>query len=139
AKATKEFNATAVASDDIYKISCDVFAPCALGGIINDITINQFQTSIIAGSANNQLAHDYHGKLLHEKDILYATDYVINAGGLIYAANEYFAMSKEHIGKQLNQISKTLLDIFERSKKENTPISAITDSLAKEKLAENIT
>ncbi len=134
-QAIKEFGATAVPTETIHKIPCDVFVPCALGAIINDITINQLQTTIIAGAANNQLAHAYHGQQLHAKGILYATDYVINAGGLIFAASKYLHTPEERVIKQIDGIGTSLLEIFTRSTKENRPTSEIADTMAQEKLA----
>ncbi|KTD23544.1 leucine dehydrogenase [Legionella lansingensis] len=134
-RAVKEFGATAVPTDMIHKIPCDVFAPCALGAIINDISINQLQTPIVAGAANNQLAHTYHGAALHEKGILYAPDYVLNAGGLIFAASKYFNTPEDEVTKQINGIGSSMLEIFARSQKENRPTSEIADTLAQEKLA----
>ncbi|MDP1604155.1 MAG: amino acid dehydrogenase [Legionella sp.] len=133
--AVKEFGATAVSTDVIHKVACDVFAPCALGAIINDITIPQLQTSIIAGAANNQLAHRYHGEILHEKGILYAADYIINAGGLIFAASKYLNTQENDINQQIEGIGTTLSEIFIRSQRENLPASEIADTLAQEKLA----
>lgn len=133
--AVNEFNASPVASENIHKTPCDVFAPCALGAIINDVSIQQLHTNIIAGAANNQLAHKYHGQLLHDNGILYAPDYVINAGGLIFAASHYLQTSKERVHEQIDGIGATLLQIFERSLKENRPASAIADTWAEEKLA----
>ena len=133
-RAVKEFGAEAVSTESIHKVSCDVFAPCALGAIINDRTIGQLQTPIIAGAANNQLAHTYHGQLLHEKGILYAADYVINAGGLIYAANKYLHTPEQLVNHQIDGIHTSLLAIFSRSMRENRPASEIADTLAQEKL-----
>jgi leucine dehydrogenase len=134
-RAITEFGATAVKPDEIHKVPCDVFVPCALGAIINDTTLDEFQTTIIAGAANNQLAHTYHGRRLHEKGILYATDYVINAGGLIFAASKYFQTQEELVNQQIDGIYTTLLEIFTRSQKEDRPVSEIADTLAQEKLA----
>lgn len=134
-RAVKEFGATAVSTDAIHKVPCDVFAPCALGAVINDISLPQLQTTIIAGAANNQLAHSIHGKKLHEKGILYAADYVINAGGLIFAASKYLHTPEETVNEQINGISTSLTEIFTRSAKENLPASEIADTIAQEKLA----
>lgn len=133
-KAVKTLNASAVASEDIHKIPCDVFAPCALGAVINDTSIHELQTSIIAGAANNQLAHTYHGQMLHDKGILYAIDYVINAGGLIFASSKYFDTPQALVNEQIDGIGITLLNIFERSLQANQPVSTIADAMAKEKL-----
>ncbi|MFA6409713.1 MAG: Glu/Leu/Phe/Val dehydrogenase, partial [Gammaproteobacteria bacterium] len=84
AKAVKEFSATAVSDADLYKLDVDIYSPCALGATINDKTIHQLKCSVIAGAANNQLAEEKkHGAALQKAGILYAPDYVINAGGLI--------------------------------------------------------
>jgi len=133
--AINEFGAKAVSTEVIHKVPCDVFAPCALGAIINDISIPQLQTTIIAGAANNQLAHTIHGKKLHEKGILFAADYVINAGGLVFAASKYLHTSEDKVNEQINGIYTSLTEIFTRSAKDNLPASEIADTLAKEKLA----
>ena len=83
ALAESEFSAMPVPPSEIFSTKADVFAPCALGGVINDETISQFSCAIIAGSANNQLLEERHGEELNRRGILYAPDYVINAGGLI--------------------------------------------------------
>ena len=134
-QAVNEFGAKPVSTDVIHKVACDVFAPCALGAIINDITIPQLQTTIIAGAANNQLAHGFHGIKLHEKGILFAADYVINAGGLIFAASKYLHTPEDQVNDQIDGIYTSLTEIFIRSAKDNLPASEIADTLAQEKLA----
>lgn len=134
-KAVNELNAEAIATSDIHKVACDIFSPCALGAIINDITINQLQTTVIAGAANNQLAHTYHGQQLHDKGILYAPDYVINAGGLILAASKYLNTPEPHVAEQIDSIYSHLVDIFTRAAEENRPANEIADTIAQEKLA----
>lgn len=134
-RAQQDFGAHVVSTEEIHRIACDVFSPCALGGIINDLTINTFQTPIIAGAANNQLAHTYHGKLLHEKGILYAPDYVINAGGLIFAASKYLHTPESQIETQINGIGTSLTHIFEQSHAKNCPTNEIADQVAQAKLA----
>lgn len=134
-KAVSQFGAKAVSTEQIHKVPCDVFAPCALGAIINDLTINQLQTTIIAGAANNQLAHTYHGRKLHDMGILFAVDYVINAGGLIFAASKYLHTPEEKINEQIDSIYTHLIEIFTLSAKENLPTSEIADNLTQEKLS----
>jgi leucine dehydrogenase len=135
-KAIDEFGAIGVATDLIHKVPCDVFSPCALGAIINDVTINQLQTSIIAGAANNQLAHHYHGKLLHDKGITYAVDYVANAGGLLFAAGKYLKTPQDEVNQKIDNIYAILFNIFEQSGQENKPTSEVADAIAEEKLAQ---
>lgn len=137
-QAKTAFNATIVPSEKIHEVDCDIFAPCALGGILNDETIQGIKAPIVAGAANNQLAHSYHGQILHDKDILYAPDYVINAGGLIFAADNYLNHTKKPLIEQLENIYSSLTEIFERSKQENRPTSSIADIIAQEKLRCNI-
>ena len=133
--AVRELGATAVSTADIHKVPCDVFSPNALGAIMNDSTIPQLQTTIIAGAANNQLARTYHGQRLHDQGILYAPDYVINAGGVIFAASKYFVSPVSVTNEQIDGIQTVLLAIFERSRIENRPSSDIADTMAQEILA----
>ncbi len=133
-RVVKEFGAEAVSADIIHTIPCDVFAPCALGAIINDKTIHQLQTTIIAGAANNQLARTFHGQKLHDKGILYAPDYLINAGGVIFAASKYLNTPDETMHAKIDNIGTTLLAIFADSIRENRPTSAIADAMAEAKL-----
>jgi leucine dehydrogenase len=133
-RAQHEFGAESVPTDMIHRVSCDLFAPCALGATLNDETIPEIQATVIAGAANNQLAHTYHGQALHDHGILYAPDYVINAGGLIFAADKYLHKSSEPLPTQLNTIHTSLLEIFNRSAREDTPTSTIADTIAQEKL-----
>ena len=87
-QAVSEMNARAVGSDEIYDVECDVFAPCALGAVVNDATLPRFKAKVIAGSANNQLAEARHGDALKQRGILYAPDFIINGGGVINVADE---------------------------------------------------
>jgi len=130
----EKFDAKIIAPASLYDVECDVFSPCALGAILNPETIPQIKASIIAGSANNQLAHSQQGRLLLEQNILYCPDYLINAGGLIYAGGRYLDHPIEQINQKLLSIHDTLLDVFERSAKENTPSNEIADAIAMEKL-----
>lgn len=133
--AQEKFNAQVVDVKEIHKVECDVFSPCALGGVIDDITVNELNTTIIAGAANNQLLHTYHGKTLYDKGILYAVDYVINSGGVIFAASKYLNTNEDKVIAQIDGIYKTLLEIFSRSEKEKLPTSDIANKIAEEKIA----
>jgi len=134
ARCQEEFGAQAVAAEDIYSVECDIFAPCALGAILNDQTIPLLKAKIVAGSANNQLAEPRHDVALWERDILYAPDYAINAGGLIHALAEYQQSSMEEASKHINEIHDTLLTIFERSAQERKSTGEIADIIAAERL-----
>lgn len=130
----KEFNARAVPLEEIYDVACDVFAPCAIGGVINLNTLPRIKASIIAGSANNQLAHSKFGALAQQRGILYAPDFVINAGGLIQVAAIYDYHDVEIAYKSIDRIYDRTLAIFETAAKMNRPTGEVAEQLAREKL-----
>jgi leucine dehydrogenase len=129
-----EFGVSVCSPDEIYDIEADVFAPCALGKILNLETINRLRVGIVAGSANNQLAHHKYGELLHERGILYAPDFVVNAGGLIYVAAVYDHADFGIAHQQVSDIYNTLTPIFERSIAENIATNRIAEQIAVAKL-----
>jgi len=88
-EAAVKMGAKAVEPGEIFSVECDIFAPCALGGILNDETIPQLKAKVVAGSANNQLLEPRHGKALAERGILYAPDFIVNGGGVINVAQEF--------------------------------------------------
>lgn len=104
-----------VSSKEIYQVEADIFIPCAMGGIVNDQTIGCMTVKAIVGSANNQLLELRHGQMLKEKGILYAPDYIVNAGGLIQVADELYTPNKERILQKTKAIYKSLLQIYEYS------------------------
>lgn len=130
----KEFGATIVSTEDIYDVDCDVFSPCALGAILNDSTIPRIRASIVAGGANNQLAEDRHGEMLKNRGILYAPDYVINAGGLIQATIMYEKGSEAMAKEKIHNLYIELLGIFERASKLHLPTNVVADHIAEERL-----
>ena len=132
-RCVKEFGATAVAMDAIFGVDADVFAPCALGAVINDKTLPQLKATIVAGAANNQLAESRHDSLLALRGILYAPDYVINAGGIIDIWHEESGYDAAKVRAHLERIGTTLADIFERSKREQHPTGEIADRMAEER------
>lgn len=130
----KEFQATVVGVENIYDVRCDIFSPCAIGGIINLHTLNRIKAPIIAGAANNQLAHRKYGALAKERGFLYATDYIINSGGLIQAASIHNYHDVTIANRLIEKLYDRLLELFERSIKENKPTTEVADLIAKEKL-----
>ncbi|ASD67415.1 Leu/Phe/Val dehydrogenase [Pseudoalteromonas piscicida] len=133
-RVVNDFNATAVGIDEIYDLDVDVYAPCALGATVNDDTIPRIKATIIAGCANNQLAESRHGEIIREKGILYAPDYVINAGGII---NVYYETKPEGYDeaaatRHVEGIYDTLTEIFKRSEDEKVSTHIIADKLAQE-------
>lgn len=127
---------TVVNPDTIYEEECDIFAPCALGGVINDETILKLKCKAVAGSANNQLAEPRHGKMLHEKEIIYAPDFVINSGGLIQVADELEMDDNNHdrVMAKTEKIYDILLDIYKVSKLNNMPTYEAANRLAEDRI-----
>lgn len=134
---------TVVTPDRIYSTEMEIFAPCALGGVLNDNTITQLKCDIIAGAANNQLLSDYHDQMVLGKDILYVPDYVINAGGVICVGYEYFresgynpqefSINRESMIAHVERIGQTVTDILVAAQKEGKPTGETADKLAEEK------
>lgn len=136
----KKTGAHVVSVDEIYDVECDFFVPCALGGIINDTTLPRFKCKAIAGCTNNQLAQEIHGQKLFEKGILYAPDFVINAGGLINVNCEISEAGYERISPRngLCKIYDTLLKIFEVSKRQNIPPEAASCLIAEDNIEKGL-
>src|SRR6266852_3095497 len=120
-RVVEECGARAVASDAIYDVRASIFAPCALGAVINDDTVQRLQVDIVAGAANNQLAEDRHGDLLERRGITYAPDYVINGGGLINVNAELHGWAPERARSKAGEIYDTLLRVFEIAREEGCP------------------
>ncbi len=135
AEAMKRFGARAVSTDRIMSEEADIFAPCALGAVLNDETIPRLGAPIVAGSANNQLAEDRHGEMLRDAGILYAPDYVINAGGVIIISHEGPGFDRKRAMDHVAGIYDTLIEVFTRAEKENAPTSEIADAMARERIA----
>jgi leucine dehydrogenase len=124
-----------VAADKIYDIPCDIFAPCALGGVVNDDTISRLQCRIIAGSANNVLAdEDKHSVDLEARGILYAPDFVISAGGLINVANELVGYERKQALRQVTGIYDIVMSIFQIAKEENVTTQKAAKTLAERRI-----
>lgn len=133
-RASQEFGAQVVDVEEIYSVNCDIFAPCALGAIINDETIPRLTCKIVAGAANNQLKENRHGRLLYERGICYAPDYVINAGGLIVIYMESKHHSLEETMKAIEQIEYRIGKIISVSKENHKPTYEIAHQLADERI-----
>ncbi|MGH9823064.1 MAG: Glu/Leu/Phe/Val dehydrogenase family protein, partial [Blastocatellia bacterium] len=132
----REFSAQLVTPDEIYGATVDVFAPCALGAIINDATIPMLKTEIIAGSANNQLLSDRHGDELERRGILYAPDYVVNAGGIISGGFDFFGWSREKVQTKIMAIYDTTLEVFAIADRDSIPTYKAANRLAEARIAE---
>jgi len=129
-----ELGATAVAPEAIYDAKAEIFAPCALGGIINDDTLPRLQVEIIAGGANNQLGEERHGIALEQRGMLYAPDYVINGGGVINVYGELQGWTMERAKRKAQEIYDTMLRVFAIASRDKIPTYEAADRLAEERL-----
>ena len=133
-----ELGAEIVSTDEIMQVECDVFSPNALGGVLDDASIAALRSPIVAGGANNQLARPEHGKLLAQREILYAPDYVINAGGIISVASEYFAKTENRevdvaeVRERIAEIPGRLVSIWEEAASSDRTSAEIADARAQE-------
>ena len=133
-RAVAQLGATAVDQNAIYGLDVDVFAPCALGAIINLQSLENLRAPIIAGAANNQLADASLAELLRRRDCLYAPDYAINAGGIIDVCYERTGGSAAELKAHIESIGPTLTEIFQRAEREGETTTAIADRMALERL-----
>jgi len=129
-----DFDAEAVSPDAIYSVAADIYAPSALGATIDDETIPQLRVDIVAGAANNQLREARHGDELHRRGILYAPDYVINAGGLINVYGEVKGWTPDQSMRKAGEIYSTLLQLFELSREEGIPTYQAADRIAEQRI-----
>jgi valine dehydrogenase (NAD+) len=126
-------------ADELIAADLDVYAPCALGGALNDETVPRLTASIVCGAANNQLAHPGIDKVLAERGVLYAPDYLVNAGGVIQVGDEAAHLreggfSFERAKARAERIFETTLEILRRSKADGVPPAATADRLAEERM-----
>ncbi len=133
-RAVEEFGATAVDPNEIYGVECDIYAPCALGAVINDDTIPLMKAKVIAGAANNQLKDTRHGDIIHEMGIIYAPDYVINAGGVINVADELYGYNRERAMKRVETIYNNIEKVIEIAKRDGIPTYKAADRMAEERI-----
>jgi leucine dehydrogenase len=131
--AVSEFSAIAVNPNDIYDLDADVFAPCAMGAILDGENIARLKVKVIAGAANNQLAKEAFGQLLTDKGILYAPDYVINAGGIIDIFHQSISSSDKGLREHIEKISSTLLEIYRRAQSQGIATNIVANQIAEER------
>lgn len=133
-RAVDELGATAVAPEAIFDVQADIFAPCALGGIINDDTLARLKCGVIAGGANNQLAETRHGHELEKRGMLYAPDYVINGGGVINVYGELQGWTMDRAKRKAQEIYDTILRVFAIAERDGVPSFEAADRLAEERI-----
>jgi leucine dehydrogenase len=134
ARAVRDFSVDTAEPDKIHALECDIFAPCAMGGILRDDTIPELKCRVVAGSANNQLDRPEHGEALAEAGILYAPDYVINAGGLINVADELQGYNPERARARVDSIYRTLREIFHIARDRRVTTAAAADTFATDRI-----
>lgn len=136
ARVVADFGAQAVPLEEIYDARADIFAPCALGGVVNDETIPRFNFEIVAGAANNQLLEARHGDALAARGVLYAPDYVANAGGVINGTTELLSWDTKRARAKVHAIYDTLLEIFADADAAGTTPARAADALAERRIEE---
>ena len=131
----QKYGAEAISNNNLFDLDIDIYSPCALGATVNTETINRLKCSIIAGSANNQLAdEEVHGKMLLEKGILYAPDYLINAGGLINCYSEIAGFNKKKTLQMAENIYEATRRVITKSKEENIPTHLAANKIAEKRI-----
>jgi leucine dehydrogenase len=130
-----EFHATVVDPTAIFDTTADVFAPCALGGVINDQTIKKLKCEIVAGSANNPLLEDRHGDELHARGVIYAPDCIANSGGIINGCRELLSWTPERASLRVEGLYEVMLDILKTADQENLAPFRIAYAKAKQILS----
>jgi leucine dehydrogenase len=134
-RACELFGAHPVRVEDVLGLDVDVLSPCALGAVLDAQSIPRLRARIVAGAANNQLAHGQDGTALQAAGILYAPDYVINAGGIISVSREYHGGASEaQVIADIQAIPARLTEIFERARRDNRATNAVADQMARERL-----
>lgn len=131
---SEKYGAKAVSPDEILFTECDILAPCAMGSIVNDQNMMKFKTKVIAGGANNLLAEARHGDQLKELGILYAPDYVINAGGLMNVFVELEGYSHDRAFEKTKRVYDNILKVYEIAKRDNIGTHTAADRLAEERI-----
>ena len=129
-KICREFGAAAVNSEEIYATPCDIFAPSALGAVVNACTVPRLKCAIIAGAANNVLEKESDGDLVHQKGICYLPDYIVNSGGLINVADQLYGYDQSRVMQKVSAIYDTVLAVLAISAREDLPTYQAADLLA---------
>ncbi len=138
ADAVTAFGATGVAPEAIYSTAADIFAPCAIGGILNSQTIPQLQVGIVAGGANNQLATPEDAQALHARGILYAPDFIANGGGIINVATEILKIAdrETYVAEKLSALDTTMAEVLSKARQQDISPDAVAISTVKAKMAQ---
>ncbi len=138
-RVASELGCTAIAPDEVFSVAADIYAPCALGATLNTENIEKLNCKVVAGAANNQLAdEDVHGRMLMDKGIVYAPDFLINAGGLINVYSEFTGYDREKALSQTERIFDVTLDILRKAQKEKIPSQEAAMRMAEKRLTDHL-
>ncbi len=130
-----ELDSDHVPADEILDVQCDVFSPCATGAVLSETTIPRLRCRVVAGAANNQLAEPEDAERLAERGILYAPDYVVNAGGVIHLVGfELLGEDRERVDERLRGIADTLTEVFEKADADGLSAAAAADAIVEQRL-----
>ena len=132
----REIGVEALPVERALKEPCDILAPCALGGVLNEKTIPRLQCRAVCGAANNQLADAADDDALARRGILYAPDFVVNAGGIINLAEEFVGYDRQRAAKRTAQIADTVRRVFDLARTERVPPGRAAEQLARRRIAE---
>lgn len=133
-RVVEAFGAERVGVNEIFGVAADIFAPCALGGVINDQTLPELKVQIVAGAANNQLLDERHGDMLRERNILYVPDYVANAGGVLNGCIELLGWEADNASRKVDEIYDTILSILQSARAQGITTNKAADRLAEDRL-----
>ena len=134
ARVVNEFAVVTVLPDEIFSVRADIFSPCALGGVINDLTISELKVQIVAGAANNQLLDEHHGEMLKERNILYVPDYVANAGGVFNGCTELLGWELARALRKVEEIYDSVLTIVENANSQGITTNEAANRLAEDRI-----
>lgn len=125
---------TAIPPDQFLSAEVDVLAPCAMGGVVNDESIGQLRCTIVAGAANDVLESARHGNALHERGVLYAPDFCLNSGGLVFLEEEMLGHSRERAERRVRRVGDLVAAVISRARSDQIPTSQAAQNMAIERL-----
>ncbi|MEJ5979627.1 Glu/Leu/Phe/Val dehydrogenase dimerization domain-containing protein [Novosphingobium sp. PS1R-30] len=131
----REIGAVQVGVDEILEVKSDILAPCALGAVLNQRSIPRLKAGLVCGAANNQLAEEHHGDLLRDRGIVYAPDYLVNAGGIINVCAEYRGERADGVEARVMAIAPRLISVLERARHDGLASNRVADDLARAHIA----
>ena len=132
-KKAQALGANVVTVDEIHRVPTDIFSPCAMGGVLNDSSIPELSAPIVVGAANNQLANDYHARVLKKRGVLYAPDFIVNAGGIIDVYRQFKSATANEVEQKITAIDTILTDVLTLSDERNIDTLVVAEELAEKR------